>query len=180
MNAVRMLAGSDIRRRWRSVVALTLLVGAVGAIVLATAAGARRSDTALARFNGFSRSSDVEISIGIPTAAELATFRRSPGVEAFALVHAYSIVIEDQDNLAIAAPDDTAMGNVVDRARLIEGRFANPSAPEELTVSEGLAAKTHLRVGSHLDVASFTQAQIDAIFSGRADPNSPQRVRTCG
>jgi len=104
-----MLAASDIRRRWRSVVALTLLVGAVGAIVLATAAGARRSDTALARFNTYSRSSDLEISIGIPTAAELASFRRSPGVAAFAYIHAYSLVIEGQDNLAIGAPDDAAM-----------------------------------------------------------------------
>ena len=83
-----MLAAIDIRRRWRSVVALTLLVGAVGAIVLATAAGARRSDTALARFNAFSRSSDVEISIGIPTASQLDSFRRSPGVAAFAYLRA--------------------------------------------------------------------------------------------
>jgi hypothetical protein len=168
-----MLAASDIRRRWRSVVALTLLVGAVGAIVLATAAGARRSDTALTRFNTYSRSSDLEISIGIPTASQLAAFRRSPGVAALAYLHAFSLVIEGEDNLAIAAPDDSAMGNLVDRARLIEGRFGSPSAPDELTVSEGLAAKTHLRVGSHLDARSFTQTQIDTIFSGKGDPNAP-------
>jgi len=51
-----MLAGIDVRRRWRSIVALTLLVGAVGTVVLATAAGARRSDSALTRFNTYSRS----------------------------------------------------------------------------------------------------------------------------
>src|SRR3954463_13140365 len=99
-----MLAGHDVRRRWRSVVALTLLVGAIGAIVLATAAGARRSDTALTRFNTYSRSSDLEISVGIPTASQLAAFRRSPGVAALAYLHGYSLVIAGENNLAIAAP----------------------------------------------------------------------------
>ncbi len=42
-----MLARLELRRRWRSTVALALLVGAIGAIVLATAAGARRSDSSL-------------------------------------------------------------------------------------------------------------------------------------
>jgi hypothetical protein len=127
MSAVRMLAASDIRRSWRSVVALTLLVGAVGAIVLATAAGARRSDTALSRFNASSRSSDVEISIGFPTASQLTAFRRSPGVAAFAYLRAYSLQIKGYENLAIAAPTDSAMGNVVDRVRLIKGRLADPA-----------------------------------------------------
>jgi hypothetical protein len=161
-----MLAASDIRRRWRSVVALTLLVGAVGAIVLATAAGARRSDSALPRFNAYSRSSDVEISIGIPTASQLAAFRRSPGVAAFAYLHAYSLQIKGYENLAIAAPADSDMGRVVDRVRLIKGRLADPSATAEVTIGERLAAQTHLAVGSHLDAESFTQAQIDKAFAG--------------
>src|SRR4051812_9361697 len=116
-----MLAGHDIRRRWRSVVALTLLVGAVGAIVLATAAGARRSDSALHRFNESSRSSDVEVSVGFPTRRQLSAFRHSPGVAAFAVLDGYSLVVKDYENLAIAAPEDSAMGNLVDRARLIKG-----------------------------------------------------------
>src|SRR5207245_2077347 len=91
VSAVRMLAASDIRRRWRGVVALTLLVGTVAVIVLATAAGARRSDAALGRFNTYSRSSDVEISVGFPTASQLRAFRRTPGVEAMARLRGYSL-----------------------------------------------------------------------------------------
>ncbi len=176
MSAVRMLAASDIRRRWRSVVALTLLVGAVGAIVLATAAGARRSDTALPRFNTFARSSDVEISVGFPTASQLAAFRRSPGVAAFAQMHAYSLVVKGNENLAIAVPADSAMGDVVDRVRLIKGRLADPTAPDEVTIGEQLAAETHLRVGSDLDADSFSQAQINRAFSG-GDPGGPAGPR---
>lgn len=178
-----MLAASDIRRRWRSVVALTLLVGAVGAIVLATAAGARRSDSSLARFNTYSRSSDLEMSIGIPTASQLSAFRRAPGVAALAHLHAYAFVIKGYENLAIAAPDDLAMGTQVDRVRLIKGRLADPSAPTEVTVGERVAAQTHLQLGSHLDAVSYTQGQIDDAVSGGepGDPAGPRvRLRVVG
>ena len=64
MGTVRMLAGSEIRRHWRSTLALALLVCVIGGLILAAAAGARRSSTALDRFNAYSRSSALEISIG--------------------------------------------------------------------------------------------------------------------
>jgi len=40
------MAGRELRRRWQGVVVLTLLVAVVGAVVLAVAAGARRTATA--------------------------------------------------------------------------------------------------------------------------------------
>ena len=89
---------------------------------------------------------------------------------------AYSLQIEGYENLAIAAPTDSAMGNVVDRVRLIKGRLADPAAPDEVTIGERLAAQTHLGVGSHLDAQSFNQAQIDKAFSG-ADPGGPAGPR---
>lgn len=59
MGAVGIVAGHMLRRRVRSVVMLTLLVGVVGAVVLATAAGARRTGSALDRFNASSRMADA-------------------------------------------------------------------------------------------------------------------------
>ena len=41
VGAVGMVARSEFRRRWRGVVVLTLLVGIIGAVVMATVAGAR-------------------------------------------------------------------------------------------------------------------------------------------
>jgi hypothetical protein len=178
-----MLAASDIRRRWRGVVALTVLVGAVGVIVLATAAGARRSDAALGRFNTFSRTSDLEISVGFPTAAQLRTFRRTPEVAAMARLLGYSLTIAAYPELAVAAPLDGAFGDVVDRSRLISGRRANPSAPDEITIGEALAGKLHLRVGSHFDMQSYTPRQIVIGFSGgnQGDPAGPRvRLRVVG
>jgi hypothetical protein len=173
LSAIRILAGNDLRRRWRSVVALSLLVGAIGALVLATAAGARRSDTALPRFNAYSRSSDVEISIGTPTASQLATFRRTPGIEAIALAHGFSLVADNNEGIALGVPVDNALGNLVDRARVIQGRNANPDAPDEATVGESLAAEMHLRVNSPLPVVSYTPAQITAALNNK-DPGGPE------
>jgi hypothetical protein len=44
--AVWLVARSDVRRRWRSLLALALIVGVAGGIVLAAVAGARRTESA--------------------------------------------------------------------------------------------------------------------------------------
>ena len=78
MRAIAFVAWRELRRRWLGTVAAALLVGLVGALVLATVAGARRSDSALHRFNVYSRSADVELTLGRPSVAQLAAFARHP------------------------------------------------------------------------------------------------------
>ena len=121
VGAVWVLARREIRRRWRSAAAIALLVGVVGAIVLATVAGARRSDTALERFNTASRSSQLEISVGRPSTAQLSRFRETPGIAGLARLRGYSLGVGDFQELAIAAPLDRSMEVAVDRSRLIRG-----------------------------------------------------------
>jgi ABC-type lipoprotein release transport system permease subunit len=171
-----MLAGSEIHRRLRSTIALALLVGIIGAIVLATAAGARRSGSALDRFNAYSHSSTLEISVGLPTAHQLRAFRRTPGIEATAMVRAFAFNVEGHQNLSIGAPLDDKIGNTVDRARLISGRRADPAAPEELTIGEALAAQLHAHVGTRLDAVSYTPKQVHDAFRG-GQPGAPAGPR---
>ena len=140
--------------------------------MLATVDGARRSSTSLERFNAYSRSSSLEISVGIPTAGQLRSFRATPGIVATAMVRGYALEINANQDLAIGGPMDTAIGNTVDRSRLISGRRANPKSAEEITIGEALAAQLHLHVGSHIDVKSYTPAQIYAAFHNR-DPGNP-------
>src|SRR4051794_37440652 len=160
-----MLAAAEFRRRWRSMVALTVLLGVVGALVLASAAGARRSDSALRRFNSFSRSSDLEISVGDPTARQLAAFSHAPGVAAASRLHGYSLGVGDFPDLAIAAPVDGTFGEVVDRGRLMKGRWPDAVAAEEVTIGEGLARRLHVTVGSDLETFSYTPAQIRVAYA---------------
>jgi hypothetical protein len=146
VTAVLVLARSELRRRWRSALLITLLVGMVGAVVLASAAGAHRSASALQRFVAYSRSSDAEIDVNDPTPAQLQAFRDVPEVADFAVLHAYAVIARDRPNLKNAATIDGRLGTVVDRARLVAGRVANPNAPDEIMIGEGLAAQQHLGV----------------------------------
>ena len=46
MATVWLALRADVRRRWRALVSLALLLGLAGGVVLIAAAGARRTDTA--------------------------------------------------------------------------------------------------------------------------------------
>ena len=117
MGAMALVAATGMRRRWWRLAALVLLVGLVGAGVLATAAGARRSSSALERFNASSRSATVEFTTGPkPTVVQLQALRASGSVRAAALLQAFGITLVRIPQLsAVAAATDDRFGTVVDR-----------------------------------------------------------------
>jgi ABC-type lipoprotein release transport system permease subunit len=173
-----MLAGFELRRRWRRVVVLTLLVGVVGAVVLATVAGGRRSASALARFNASSRAGNLELTVGDATASQLRAFRRVEGVESFARLKTVGVMFPGAPQLdAIAAAVDTRFGRVVDRARVVAGRAADPTAVDEVNIGEALAAQLHLGVGDHLDAESYSSEQVAAFLSGGYAGQGPEGPR---
>ncbi len=175
MGAVGMLATGEIRRRWRSVVVLTVLVGVVGAVVLATAAGARRTDSALTRFDVATRSTTCRL-LGAfsytPTPAQLNALRHVHDVAALAVLRFYVLApVHVPADLGLAAAVDTKFGTVVDRGRIVAGRRANPAAPDETTIGEALAAELHQSVGGHISVVSYSPTQFAAAAaSGSGGP----------
>jgi ABC-type lipoprotein release transport system permease subunit len=174
MSAVRMVAWAEVRRRWRGLLVLTLVVGVVGATVLATAAGARRSETALSRFNQSTRSADVQVFVGSltpPTATQIRELAHVRNISSFAVLKVFSVVLKRAPDLsAIAAATDTKFATVVDRSRLVAGRQANPAVADEITIGTSLAAQKHLHVGDHLDGFSYTAQQIEAAFTANSNP----------
>jgi len=181
-----MLARLEIRRRWWRTVLLALLVGLVGAVVLSTVAGARRSASALARFNTVSRAGDLEVTVGDTTPAQLRAFRRVAGVESFARLRGIPLFFPAAPQLAaVAEALDTRFGTVVDRARILVGRAADPSAAYEVTIGETLATQLHLGVGDHLDGRGYSPEQIAVCLAGGCSqasaPDGPQvRLRIVG
>ncbi|HEX5586673.1 MAG TPA: hypothetical protein VFZ17_05155, partial [Acidimicrobiia bacterium] len=116
MSGVAMVARSELRRRWRSLVVLTVLVAVSAAVTLALVAGARRTSSALVRFETYSQSADVELTVGEATDAQLRAFARSPGVKAFAPVRQVTLVVKDSRRfLPTAAQSSDAFGTTVDR-----------------------------------------------------------------
>jgi hypothetical protein len=151
---------------------LTLLVGFVGAVVLALVAGARRTDTSLERFESQSRSATVEIDIGDATPEQIAQFRRVPGVAAAAALRQLTMNIPgSQQFIAVAGQLDRRFGDEVDRARVIAGRLADQSRPDEVTIGEALAAELHLGVGDRLEFQSYSPADIETAITNQASPS---------
>src|SRR5438105_7208801 len=155
---------------------MSLFVGFVGSVVLASAGGAHRSGTALRRFIAYSRTSDAQVSVNGPTPAQLQAFRHLPEVADFAILHAYGLIPRGRPNLKNAATIDGRLGTAVDRARVVAGRAADPNAPDEITIGEGLSAQQHLGLGDHLDAGSLTPAQFELANHGR-NPGIPAGPR---
>src|SRR3954452_10406573 len=165
MRAVAMLGRSELRRRWRSLVVLTLLVGFSGAVVLALVAGARRTESSLARFERASKSADVEFDAGEVTPAQVDELRRVPGVEAVAQLQQLTLISRTgpftNQFLPTAAQIDRRFGTDIDRARIIEGRAVHLDAVHEITISESLASLLHVGVGDELSFASFSPSDVE-------------------
>src|SRR5436305_12507885 len=64
--AVWMAARAPLRRRWGATVALVLLVGLAGGMVIAAVAGASRTDSSMKRFVAFSRPEDAYVVVNGP------------------------------------------------------------------------------------------------------------------
>jgi hypothetical protein len=162
MAVLRMLTASELRRRWRSVLALTLLVGFSGAIALALMAGARRTDTALERFEAWSRSAQLEVDAGHVTPRPDRGVSSLAGRRRHGELRQMTLLSPGAAFLPTAAQVDGRFGRDVDRAKIVKGRAADLSKVDELTIGEALAQQLHVRVGDHLDFTSYSPTDIAA------------------
>jgi hypothetical protein len=100
MGSIGLLARLQLKRRWRGIVAIAMLAGFAGAVVLAAAAGARRTSAALDRFHAFSRSADVEIVVGDARPEQLRKFRASSDVTAIGQLRQVALVCPGHNDSA--------------------------------------------------------------------------------
>jgi hypothetical protein len=181
---------AQLRGRAPANLFLVLLVGLAGALVLAAAAGARRSEAALPRFLAANRT--VDASVYVPSKGptdELTEARRRlaalPEVrQVFRLTgwSAGALILAGEDptdpsgwdrqlgTLALDPGGSVALGHPI----LVAGRLPDERRPDEAAVDEELAGRHHLRVGSRYRVAAFTREQLAvAGEGGAASPRGP-------
>jgi hypothetical protein len=170
MTAVLTWARLDLRRRWRSLAVLTLLVSLAGGVVIGSAAGARRTDTVARR---------LDARIGPPTVMVLAnqpgfnwaTVAKLPGVARlgkFVLTGGSAPIgvgINLEDTIGFPA-GDLAQNVSIERPTILSGRRANPLNPNEIVVTPGFIH----RYGRVITMRLPTKAQVARLPQGAAFP----------
>jgi hypothetical protein len=177
-------ARAQLRGRALATLFLVLLVGLAGALVLAAAAGARRSEAALPRFLAANQTVDAAVFVEskgptddltdarhrVAALPEVRQVFRATGWTVGALILAGADPAEPSRwdrQLGLVALDPG--GSVVfGRPIMVAGRLSDERRPDEVAVDEELAQRRHLSVGSRYRVGAFTFAQFATAGEGRA------------
>jgi FtsX-like permease family len=184
VSAVWLRATAQLRARTQASLLLALLVGVAGALVLAAAAGARRSEAALPRFLAANRTMDAAVYVLADNPADdLAKARRQlaelpEARQVFRLTGALILAGTDptdparwQRQLGAVALDpggSVAFGRPI----VVAGRLPDERRAEEAVVDEELAERRHLHVGDRYRVGAFTLQQFGP--AGEGAPVAPR------
>ena len=161
----------ELRRRWRSLIVLALLVALATTAVLASVAGARRGDSSVARLVARTSPADITVLPNQP-GFDWDKVRALPEVEALTTFVISSFQIEGVPDLSsgLAVGDDESM-RTIERPILLQGRLADPAREDEVVVSAHFPAAFHKGVGDYLTIRLYTPAQVDTYVTG-ADPGA--------
>jgi hypothetical protein len=183
---VGIVAWTGMRRRLASLVALTLVLGLTGAVVLASVAGSRRGRGALDEFLDFHRPGTIEAFVdpGIPRDDQRDLLRRmvsaSGRPEDFASVAALVVALPGPDGVQGDGTDvvvaDAFLDGVplerVNRVLIRDGRL--PLDPGEAAINDRLAARRGVEAGDHIDLAVFASTDLDRV--GNGEPVAPLEI----
>ncbi len=147
---------ADFRHRWISWLALAGLLGLFAGVVIAVAAGARRTDTAYPRLMSSTRSPDVMVVDQVPGDPSFATFSSAelaalPQVTRTAQVVGFTVL--NPSLLSVIATTDRTVGYSLWSRKMLAGRLADPARPDEVTISFTVAEDFHLGVGDSLHLS---------------------------
>ena len=147
--AVWLRARSELRSRWRATLSLAVLVAITAGVVMAAAAGARRTHTAYTRFVAGHDAYDIAVGHDqdFPVTPE-----QVQAIEALPQVteHVRGLVVyADLGPVGVPffVPADGRVGTELNRFKLLEGRRPRPDRGDEVVVGFTAADKYDLRVG---------------------------------
>lgn len=154
-----------IRRRLREIALTALLIGVIGGVIIGLAAGTSRTASAPDRYTAHA-GGDPDLVVaqqgGAPLTTQVADI---PGVvQARSLAFVTSFLVAPDDGSPVLVPNPFSGDDRLFGARVVEGRFCDPDAPDEFTVNRTFAAYLATRfgtkVGDQFQVTSFDQEQL--------------------
>ncbi len=174
----------DVRRRWRSLLVLALLVALATATVLTAIAGARRGGTAFDRLWAQTLPATATVLPNQP-GFDWAKVRALPEVQALSLFPvSFGFAVEGYQAASPEwVPADRQLTRTIERPVIMQGRLLNPSRIDEVDITPEFAGRYGKAPGDMLTLHLATPQQINAGFDGTGSkpPRGPQiRVRIVG
>jgi ABC-type lipoprotein release transport system permease subunit len=168
---------ATFRRRWTGYLTLVMLLGLVGGVAMAAAAGARRTQSSFPTYLANTNPADLQVfaEFGPITKTGFSekvneAVARVPGVERAVDVVGFDGTLQilghrDVPGVSGEAPpslEGSPNGEYfsTDRVTVLRGRMADPDRMDEIVMSAGGAAEYGLHLGSTLRVSFFTDAQV--------------------
>ena len=166
MGAVWLSLRAELRLRWRALAGLALLLGLIGGVVLAAAAGARRTDTAYPRLLQWANAAQVQVlplSNG-PTPGFFAALARLPQVASMYTASLYQAELPVRHGVPVDQVETFSspglrhlMGVDGDRVKILQGRLFSPRAAGQAVIDQKLADLEHLRPGGVLHLVAIPE-----------------------
>jgi ABC-type antimicrobial peptide transport system permease subunit len=155
---------AGMRRRWRALVSLALLLGLAGGVVLTTAAGGRRTDTAYPRLLTWANAGQVTVLLGGLDPAYFAALHQLPQVAAVGTAMQYNVALPvpgglPDNQVQVLASSDGSLGTTVDRVKVLQGQMFGPGTAGEAVIDQGTAARLHLAPGDTLHLVAIPYLQ---------------------
>jgi len=182
MSAIWIRALNELRARWRAWLAIALMLGIAGGVVMAAAAGARRTDSAVPRFLNYMQAATANVEADPSQFHAIAALPdvQSARAGAFMLMgkSAQSSAATRFPISVIALADPTLIG----RPRVIAGRLFDLNDPTQALINEAALRTGALHIGETVSLRGFTPDQMDVVLRGsNIAPKGPSAsVRVVG
>src|SRR6185437_11011384 len=161
--AVRMWLRLDLRRRWRSLTVLALLVALAAGATMAATAGARRGASALDRLARPTLPATIAVLANTP-GFDWDKVRAMPQVESLTtFVVDYTWAIQGLPGDAVGFPlaDDAAM-RTIEKPIVYSGRVFDPTRADEVVVSRQFVKHYHKPVGDTVVIELPTPKELSS------------------
>jgi FtsX-like permease family len=173
LRAVGLVFWTQLRHRWRSWLAISILIGLVGGVIMAAAAAGRRTESAIPTFvadHGFD--------------AEVYATQPSPKIPRLPEVSAATVAFgpdNGQPACECRHPLNPSYFGVVvlptkgrPAFNLVSGRLPDPSKPDEVVASYTLQQDEGVHLGSVFHVPFYAPSQLSAYNSATGAPPKPR------
>lgn len=180
MAAVWMRTRAELRGRWRSLLAVAILVGLAGGATLAAVAGARRTDSAFDRLVRDTEAWDVlvnpdfggESALDPDDVAALPQVARAGRIDGLYLAPGRAESLDDLGAIGLTAALGGDVGDDFGRLRLSEGRAPRRDRPHEMVIDPLLADQTGWGVGDRIPLLTLRERDLRLLAPVETDPDA--------